>query len=157
MKRTPFARKASKPLQRKQMQRVPFISQGKPMRAKSKRIPQKSAKQISYEASPDGIEDKRQRKLRRMVPCIICEMFGEAQLSPTTCHHWIMGRVGTRRTPCKQSLPLCDGHHQGDFDTSKIAIHREPDAWREAYGLDTDYIKEAQRMIDNLCDMELDY
>lgn len=78
------------------------------------------------------------------LPCVICEAFGEVQNSPTTAHHWIMGRGGNRKTPDAEAIPLCDGHHQGMFDTSKIAIHREPAAWREAYGKDSDYIQVTQ-------------
>lgn len=72
-------------------------------------------------------------------PCCICQAFGEAQTSKTTVHHVIMGRHGTSRTPDCQAIPLCEGHHQGNFDTSKVAIHREPAKWADLYGKDTDY------------------
>ena len=72
--------------------------------------------------------------------CCICEAYGMTQSSPTQVHHAIMGRGGNRRTPDSQTLPLCEGHHQGNFDGSKIAIHREPKLWREEYGPDTDYV-----------------
>lgn len=84
----------------------------------------------------------------RSLPCVICAAFGERQLSPTTAHHWIMGRGGNQRTPDQEALPLCDGHHQGMFDTTKIAIHREPEAWREAYGPDRDYVAVTQDRIE---------
>ena len=76
----------------------------------------------------------------RALPCCICEAFGEPQLSPTTAHHPIMGRYGTRKRPDSTAIPLCDGHHQGTFDTSKVAVHRELERWRGLYGEDTDYI-----------------
>lgn len=76
----------------------------------------------------------------RGLPCIVCESFGEAQNSPTQAHHCIHGRYGTLRTSDRCCIPLCEGHHQGDFDTSKIALHREPDMWKEAYGQDFEYI-----------------
>ena len=78
------------------------------------------------------------------LPCCICDAFGEVQNSPTTAHHWIMGRGGSRKTPDEQALPLCDGHHQGMLDTSKIAIHREPKDWEKTYGKDSDYIQVTQ-------------
>jgi hypothetical protein len=37
------------------------------------------------------------------------------------------------------AIPLCEGHHQGFFDTSKIAIHKDPNLWRENYGADYSY------------------
>ena len=81
-------------------------------------------------------------------PCVICEAFGEQQTSPTQAHHWIMGRGGNRKTPDRQAIPLCEGHHQGNFDTSKTAIHREPKLWLEKYGLDSDYIAVTQDKIE---------
>lgn len=74
------------------------------------------------------------------LPCAICYHYGLPQLSPTQVHHCIHGRHGFRKVPDRQTIPLCEGHHQGDFDTSKIAVHREPKAWKAAYGEDRDYI-----------------
>lgn len=77
-------------------------------------------------------------------PCRICEAFGEVQLSPTQAHHPIHGRFSKLRTPDRLAIPLCEGHHQGDFDTSKVALHREPDRWKELYGEDHEYIAVTQ-------------
>lgn len=72
--------------------------------------------------------------------CCICEEYGLPQRSPTQVHHCIMGRYGTSRAPDSMTVPLCEGHHQGMFDTSKVALHREPDLWKREYGPDTDWI-----------------
>lgn len=80
----------------------------------------------------------------RSLPCCICEAWGFVQLSDTTAHHTKCGRYGTRRTPDRQVIPLCDGHHQGDWDASKIAFHRDQTLWAENYGPDTDYIAATQ-------------
>ena len=80
----------------------------------------------------------------RELPCCICEAFGEQQLSPGTAHHPIHGRYSGRKRPDREAICLCDGHHQGTFDTSKLAIHRAPGQWREKYGPDTDYIAVTQ-------------
>lgn len=74
------------------------------------------------------------------LPCCICHEYGMQQLSRTMVHHCIHGRYSTARAPDSMTIPLCDGHHQGDWDTSKIALHREPAAWKAAYGVDTDWI-----------------
>ena len=74
------------------------------------------------------------------LPCCICHEYGLPQLSPTQVHHCIHGRFGTLRAPDSMTIPLCHGHHQGDLDTSKVAVHREPALWRELYGDDTDWI-----------------
>ena len=81
--------------------------------------------------APPVAKDPRHLARVRELPCIICEEFGMRQTSPTTAHHVIHDRHGTRKTPDLMALPLCDGHHQGLFDTSKVAIHREPLRWRE--------------------------
>ncbi len=87
---------------------------------------------------PDYLARVRQR------PCCICEAFGEEQLSPTTAHHPIHDRHSGAKRPDSTAIPVCDGHHQGTFDTSKLAIHRAPEQWREKYGPDTDYIAPTQ-------------
>jgi hypothetical protein len=74
------------------------------------------------------------------LPCCICEAFGEIQLSPTQAHHPICGRYSQKRAPHHDAIPLCEGHHQGDFDTSKTAIHRGKKTWMAKYGSDRDYI-----------------
>lgn len=76
----------------------------------------------------------------RALPCCICHEYGMPQATPTAAHHCIHGRHGTRKSPDSMTIPLCEGHHQGLFDTTKIALHREPMRWRSAYGEDTDWI-----------------
>ena len=74
------------------------------------------------------------------LPCVICHEWGMPQLSPTQAHHSIHGRYGNRKTPDCMAIPLCEGHHQGNFDTSKIALHREPSRWRREYGPDHEWV-----------------
>jgi hypothetical protein len=99
---------------------------------------------------PKAKKDPAYLRAVRSLPCVICDAYGERQNSPTTAHHWIMGRGSARKTPDRQAIPLCDGHHQGTFDTSKTAIHREPDAWREAYGTDRDWVEVTQDKIEQM-------
>lgn len=80
----------------------------------------------------------------RQRPCVICETFNEHQISITSAHHVIHDRFGTRKTDDTRAIPLCEGHHQGLFDTSKVAIHREPIKWRELYGADYSYSQETE-------------
>lgn len=93
---------------------------------------------------PKAAKDPAYLARVRELPCCICEAFGEVQTSPTTAHHPIHGRYSGRKRPDREAICLCDGHHQGTFDTSKLAIHRAPEQWREAYGPDTDYIATTQ-------------
>lgn len=86
----------------------------------------------------------------REMPCIICESFGLIQTSPTTAHHPIHGRFSGRKRPDETALPVCDGHHQGLYDTTKIAVHRESDRWRKMYGNDTDYVAVIQDRLEHL-------
>tara|TARA_R110000787_G_scaffold222985_1_gene331432 strand:- start:538 stop:855 length:318 start_codon:yes stop_codon:yes gene_type:complete len=75
----------------------------------------------------------------RGLECVICKTYGLHQVSRTQAHHPIHDRYSFRKRDDCQAIPLCEGHHQGNFDTSKIAIHREPKRWEEEYGLDTSY------------------
>jgi len=86
------------------------------------------------------------RKVREL-PCCVCDAFGEFQLSQTTAHHPIHDRYGNEKTPDREAIPLCDGHHQGQFDTSKLAIHRGKQTWREKYGSDRNFIAATQDAI----------
>jgi hypothetical protein len=81
------------------------------------------------------------------LPCCICQAFGEVQTSPTQAHHTICGRYSQKRTPDKQAIPLCEGHHTGLMDTSKLAIHKAKKTWVNKYGADTDYIAATQDAI----------
>lgn len=74
------------------------------------------------------------------MPCVICREHYERQQSITQVHHCIHGRYGTKRAPDSMTIPLCEGHHQGLLDTSKVALHRQPDLWRDLYGDDTDWL-----------------
>ena len=92
-------------------------------------------------SKPDRIGRDPERLARvAEMPCVICHEWGMVQFSPTQVHHCIHGRHGTRRTPDAMTIPLCEGHHQGLRDTSKIALHREPLAWREEYGDDVNWL-----------------
>ncbi|MBY0137496.1 DUF968 domain-containing protein [Paracoccus yeei] len=86
----------------------------------------------------------------RWMPCIICEEWGLRQLSPTTAHHPIHDRHGHRKRPDITAIPLCDGHHQGCWDDSKIAIHKTPEQWRKAYGRDIDFTPRIQDRLRHL-------
>lgn len=91
-------------------------------------------------------DPKRLAEIRAM-PCCICEEWGYTQESPTEAHHCIMGRNSydrisktRRRAPDSMAIPLCNGHHTGDMDKSKISVHRHRAQWLEEYGNDTDWI-----------------
>ena len=75
----------------------------------------------------------------REMPCCVCQRFGENQLSNTTAHHPIHDRHGSLKRPDSSAIPLCEGHHQGLWDQTKIAIHKKPELWRETYGPDWSY------------------
>lgn len=75
----------------------------------------------------------------RQMKCCVCQRFSEVQNSPTTAHHPIHDRHSFRKRPDDEAIPLCEGHHQGLWDNSKIAIHKEPKLWQETYGPDWSY------------------
>lgn len=83
----------------------------------------------------------------RELPCCICEAFGEEQTTLTQAHHTFHDRFSRSKVDDALAIPLCDGHHLGNRDTSKLAIHREKARWRKEYGADTDYIAETQDKI----------
>ena len=55
-------------------------------------------------------KDKKDAKYLDKVrerPCCICQKFGMVQRSPTTAHHPIHDRYGTRKVGDRQAIPLC--------------------------------------------------
>ena len=83
----------------------------------------------------------------RALPCCICEAFGFQQTTPTEAHHPICERYGNEKVPDHEAIPLCNGHHSGDFDVTKIAIHRDRALWVEWCGSDREYIAQTQDRI----------
>lgn len=92
-------------------------------------------------------KDPAYLKQVRALPCCICEAFGFSQATPTQAHHPICERYGTEKVPDREAIPLCEGHHQGDFDTTKLAIHRDKALWVEWFGSDREYIAQTQDRI----------
>jgi hypothetical protein len=92
-------------------------------------------------------KDSAYLKAVRALPCCICEAWGYVQDSPTQAHHPICERHSNEKVPDREAIPVCEGHHQGDFDTSKIAIHRDRALWVEWYGSDREYIAATQDRI----------
>ena len=84
----------------------------------------------------------------RKLPCCICEAFGEIQRSPTQAHHPIHDRYETERSPDREAIPLCEGHHLGLTDTTKTAIHRGKKSFRMKYGSDRQWIAQTQDKLD---------
>lgn len=87
-----------------------------------------------------AVKNKKHLKKIGGLRCCICEKFSMPQLSPTQVHHVIHDRFSTKKACDLETIPLCEGHHQGMFDTTKIAIHRSKTKWRELYGPDWSYL-----------------
>jgi len=70
--------------------------------------------------------------------CIACLMDGNPGV--TSCIHHVKRRPDGQkygygqRSIHKRVLPLCEGHHQGQLDISKVAFHRNPGAFEFRYG-----------------------
>jgi hypothetical protein len=97
--------------------------------------------------APAAEPDPEYLRAVRGLPCCICEAWGMVQTSPTTAHHCIHDRHSTDKAPDRMAIPLCDGHHQGTFDTTKLALHRSPEAWRRMFGADHEWIAPTQDRI----------
>lgn len=102
------------------------------------------------EKGPLGLKGEKPKKdpkylaWLREQPCCVCSRFGEIQHSPTQAHHCIHDRFGTLKRPDAEAIPLCEGHHQGLLDRTKIALHQNPRRWRETYGPDWSYVQEIE-------------
>lgn len=111
------------------------------------RVKQVSDKRKARSTTPEGQDDAWYRDQVLAMPCMFCEIDGLPQLSPTGGHHPCHRRYSKAKRPDQFMLPTCDGHHQGDFDTSKVSVHREPDKWKALYGDDIDHAATIQMRI----------
>ena len=97
-----------------------------------------------YQKAGKAAKDPFYLELVRQLPCCICAAFGMVQTTPTEAHHPICERHSNEKAPDREAIPLCNGCHSGDFDTSKTAIHRGKKTWMAKYGSDRDYIAGTQ-------------
>jgi len=67
--------------------------------------------------------------------CYCCRADKRGWVEPMV-HHIREGMGMGQKASDYQTIPLCEGHHQGlvDHDGTKIAFHRSPKAWRDRYG-----------------------
>lgn len=100
-----------------------------------------------FPKKPKPAKDRKYLAKVRELPCVICEEWGIEQTSPTAAHHCIHGRYSQVKSPDCMAIPLCEGHHQGLWDNTKIALHKEPGLWHEFYGDDVDYIHRTQERL----------
>ncbi|WP_372570403.1 Ref family recombination enhancement nuclease [Ruegeria jejuensis] len=117
---------------------------------------------IGQKVQPLTAKEKREGKKHmgrvKQLPCVICQLFGMTQNSPTEVHHWKSGRYGQKRTPDSEAIPLCHSHHNklrpypGDED--KVGFHNAQETWERLYGPDYGFIPVVRAA---LSDMELDY
>ena len=115
----------------------------KPVKAPKK--PRKTMRKVSRKKAMQRASDEGKAGLAHMarvaaLPCVICREWNMVQLSRTQVHHCIHGRYSAHKAPDTMVLPLCEGHHLGHFDTSKLALHNEPNKWKRLYGPDTEWL-----------------
>lgn len=65
--------------------------------------------------------------------CLCCAIDGRGW-RPANIHHIREGYGMAQRAPHMETLPLCEGHHQGLLEPGKLAFHKDATAWRERYG-----------------------
>lgn len=126
------------------------LSRGTSQLARGGKVRSVSKRRQKARQSAEGQAGLAYMRAVRELPCVICDAFGEPQLSPTAAHHPIHGRYSARKAPDLTCIPLCEGHHQGLLDTSKLALHQRPSEWRRTYGPDADYIAVTQDRLAHL-------
>ena len=65
--------------------------------------------------------------------------------TPTTVHHSRTRPDGQKygaglRASHFETMGLCEGHHQGQLDTSQLAFHRNPQAFEARYGTELEIL-----------------
>lgn len=70
--------------------------------------------------------------------------------TPAMIHHIREGMGMGQRASHFQTIGLCEGHHQGNFDTTKLAFHCSPKKWREKYGRESEIVAGINAVIERL-------
>lgn len=84
--------------------------------------------------------------------CICCRMDGRGTV-PCQIHHIREGYGIAQRATHFEVLPLCEGHHQGlraPADPTKIAFHRNREAWVAKYGTERALVDHINQTIKGL-------
>ena len=84
--------------------------------------------------------------------CIACEKDGYPG-TPACVHHLRTRPDGQRygtglRAPHSRTIPLCEGHHQGMLDTTKLAFHKNPKAFEARYGSELQLLEETNARLE---------
>ena len=85
-------------------------------------------------------------RLVAQLPCAVCGRY------PVEVHHVICGRFSQARSSDLDTIPLCDRHHQGKWDTGGPSIHKHRQRFLDAFGPDTDYIAATRQRVERLRD-----
>lgn len=74
--------------------------------------------------------------------CDACQQDGTPQKSRTCLHHIRTGYKGSQRASHWETLPECEGHHQGMLDPSRpVAFHRARRTFAARYGSEVAALK----------------
>jgi hypothetical protein len=78
--------------------------------------------------------------------CIACFM-DTGQFVACNVHHLRAGLGRSQRASHFEVLPLCEGHHQGNIDTSKVAFHRAPKTFELRYGTEVQLLQTVYKLL----------
>lgn len=66
--------------------------------------------------------------------CWACEVDKDPCPPPSAGHHIKEEYGAGQKASDWEMLPLCEGHHQGNIDRTRLAYHRAPRTWCARYG-----------------------
>lgn len=143
------------------MKRTP-LERSTPMRRKGSMGPGRKAPRKARQdghaimlttRKPDPRPSKAQRKNRgpatksekefmarvRRLGCLACRHDTGQWVAPAL--HHIRQDYGKKRASNWEVLPLCEGHHQGLLDGTKLAFHRASRTWCARYGTEVQLLQ----------------
>ena len=110
-----------------------------PIRTKPKR------NKVNAPTRADGVTGAQYMGMVAQLACAACQSRVNVQV-----HHCFHDRYSSHRTSDYDTIPLCEGCHQGDFDTTKLAIHRAKTQWRMKYGPDHSFIPQTRKAVQEI-------
>lgn len=99
-------------------------------------------KALKRKASPHATKEEKAHVARvAEMDCKACIKDGVPP-APTCIHHIRSGYGTAQRASNYEVLPLCEGHHQGLLDATKLAFHQAPRTWQLRYGTEIELLQE---------------
>ena len=98
-----------------------------------------------------GFKDKKHLAKVAQLPCLVCKIRGDRQLSKTQVHHKWGSGAGLKESD-RLTIPLCDRCHNANFIKAEkgITLHCNLEAFEDRHGTQDQLIEITNQLLKQL-------